>query len=418
MAEHGKPASDVHEGGSSSAIVIVVDVFAQWWRFITVCVLIAMLSSGIVAFLMTPQFKGTTSVFAAEKADLFSPLEGVTTLLNKMTPRGLAALGGNPELDRYSAILKSGRVMGEVIRKFDLVNVYHITSYPGENTVKQLLENIEFTTESEGTLTVTVYDEDPQRAADMANYFIEQLNATNAALQVVNARGNRVFIEERYQKNIADLAAAEDSLKVFQKKFGLVAMPQQMDASIKAGAELMAQLAMKEVEVGVLSRTLSAENDVVVASRMEIAELKKKIEEMNRGNGPADGEMHILVPFRSIPDLGAEYVRKFRAVEVQYKIMQFLTPLYEQAKIEERRQTPSVIVLDRAYPAERKSRPKRSLIVLGGMFVGLFGSLGFVALSDRWKIERERDTPLFQSMNRLLGSLKTDLRGLLRRSTK
>jgi tyrosine-protein kinase Etk/Wzc len=275
-----------------------------------------------------------------------------------------------------------------------------------------------FTTESEGTLTVTVYDEDPQRAADMANYFIEQLNATNAALQVVNARGNRVFIEERYQKNIADLAAAEDSLKVFQKKFGLVAMPQQMDASIKAGAELMAQLAMKEVEVGVLSRTLSAENDVVVASRMEIAELKKKIEEMNRGTGPADGEMHILVPFRSIPDLGAEYVRKFRAVEVQYKIMQFLTPLYEQAKIEERRQTPSVIVLDRAYPAERKSRPKRSLIVLGGMFVGLFGSLGFVALSDRWKIERERNTPLFQSMNRLLGSLKTDVRGLLRRSTK
>jgi tyrosine-protein kinase Etk/Wzc len=151
---------------------------------------------------------------------------------------------------------------------------------------------------------------------------------------------------------------------------------------------------------------------------MEIAELKKKIEEMNRGTGPADGEMHILVPFRSIPDLGAEYIRKFRAVEVQYKIMQFLTPLYEQAKIEERRQTPSVIVLDRAYPAERKSRPKRSLIILGGMFVGLFGSLGFVALSDRWKIERERNTPLFQSMNRLLGSLKTDVRGLLRRSTK
>ncbi len=418
MSEHVKPASEDPELDSPSALIILVDVFARWWRFIVLCVLVATISSVVVAFLITPQFKSVTVVFPSEKADLFSPLEGVTTLLNRMSPRGLATLGGNPDLERYTAILKSGRVLGEVARKFDLVHVYHITSYPAENTGKQLLENIEFTTEAEGTLTVSVYDEDPQRAADMANYFIEQLNVANSELQVQNARGNRVFIEERYKKNLADLAAAEDSLKVFQKTYGVVAMPQQTDASVKAGAEFYAQLAMKEVQLAVLRRTLSPENEAVVGVQVEISELKRKLEEMSRGGSAGSGEVSFLVPFRSIPDLGQKYVRRLREVEIQYKILQFLTPLFEQAKIEERRQTPSVIVLDRAAPPERKSRPRRSLIVLGGMLVGILGSLGYLAISDRWKVEKERGTPLYQSVARLGNALKSDIRATLRRPTK
>jgi tyrosine-protein kinase Etk/Wzc len=418
MSEQVKQTSETHKETGPSALIIVVDVFARWWRFIAACVFVAMVASGIVAFLITPQFKGTTTVFPAEKADLFSPLEGVTQLFNTMKSRSIATLAGNPELDRYSAILKSGRVMSAVIEKFDLVHVYKITSYPAENTAKELAANVEMTTEAEGTLTVTVYDEDPHRAADMANYFIEQLNVINADLQVSNARGNREFIEERYKKNIVDLAAAEDSLKMFQKKFGVVAMPQQTDASIKAGAELSAQLAMKEVELAVLRRTLAPENDAVLAAQVEITELKKKIDEMNVGDKELNGNMRALVPLRSIPDLGAEYVRKFRNVEIQFKILQFLMPLYEQAKIEERRASPSVIVLDKAYPAERKSKPRRSLIILGGMFVGLLGSLGFVALADRWKVERDNETLLYRSLRKLSNALVTDVRKMLRRPAR
>jgi uncharacterized protein involved in exopolysaccharide biosynthesis len=65
-----------------------------------------------------------------------------------------------------------------------------------------------------------------------------------------------------------------------------------------------------------------------------------------------------------MPDLGGEYIRRFRGVEIQYKILQFITPLYEQAKVEEKRQTPSVLILDNAVPAERKAKPKVSLYTL------------------------------------------------------
>lgn len=74
--------------------------------------------------------------------------------------------------------------------------------------------------------------------------------------------------------------------------------------------------------------------------------------------------MNVFVPFSKMPDLGGEYIRRFREVEIQYKILQFITPLYEQAKVEEKRQTPSVLILDKAGPAERKSKPKISLYTL------------------------------------------------------
>jgi uncharacterized protein involved in exopolysaccharide biosynthesis len=52
--------------------------------------------------------------------------------------------------------------------------------------------------------------------------------------------------------------------------------------------------------------------------------------------------------------------------------------MYEQAKIEEVRNTPSVLVLDKAVPADRKAKPKASLYAL----VALVSStlLGFLII--------------------------------------
>jgi uncharacterized protein involved in exopolysaccharide biosynthesis len=60
-----------------------------------------------------------------------------------------------------------------------------------------------------------------------------------------------------------------------------------------------------------------------------------------------------------VPELGMELVRLTREVKVQEAIFTALTQQYEQAKIAEARDTPVVQVLDRAIPAERKSRPAR-----------------------------------------------------------
>ncbi len=410
-----------HDGlsptGTGSAIgVALLRMLLPWRKVVVAVVILGTMISAAVAFLLPQEFKATASVFPAERAELYGGMEGVSSLVRSLSPaKTLAGLGEDPELERYVAILKSSRVLGAVISRFDLVHVYDITSYPMEKTTKRLLDNIDISIESEGNLVITVYDEDPQRAADMANCFVDELNRTNAELLVQNARGNRSFIEERYQKNLRDLDAAAESLRVFQKHNGVIAMPEQAEATMKAGAELAGQLALKEVQMGILRRTRSADHPDVHALQIEIQELRRQIASMN-GNQPRAKEgVNLFVPFQSIPDLGAEYLRRSRDLEIQYKILQFLTPIYEQAKVEERRNTPSVIVLDRASPPERKARPKRLFIILGGMLVSFLAAIAGVVGRERWVAARNLDTEFYRITSRFLTTVAGDIRSLRKR---
>jgi uncharacterized protein involved in exopolysaccharide biosynthesis len=254
--------------------------------------------------------------------------------------------------------------------------VYDITNYPREKTIKELLSNVDFAMGDRGQLEISVYDRDPQRAADMTNYFVQVLNQINSELHVLNARSNREFIETRYIKNLVDLRAAEDSLKSFQIKYGVVALPQQLEASIKAMAEISAMLAEKEVELEVLRKSVEESHPSVVSMKVQITALRDKINELNKGTSDSEGRMKILVPFSLAPELGGKYVRLFREMEIQNKILEFVTPLYEQAKVEEKRETPSVIVLDSALVPERKAKPKASLYGVLAMVVSTLLALG------------------------------------------
>jgi tyrosine-protein kinase Etk/Wzc len=403
-------------GGTTpgSTLLDFLSVLTKYRKFVAPFILGTTLIVGVVALVVPKWYKSTASVFPAEKADLFGALEGVSSLMKSFSPgRALGALTGSSETDRYLVILKSERVLSAVIQKFDLVHVYDITKYPIEKTTKELLDNTEFIVEPEGNLTITVYDKDPQRAADMANYFVELLNEVNTELQVKNARGNKSFIEARYQKNMADLAAAEDSLKLFQQRRGVIAMPQQTEASIKAAAEMSAQLALKEVQAGVLRRTLAPDHPSVIAMQVETEELRHKLAQMDKGGLSSAGSMQVFVPFSKVPDWGMEYLRRYREVEIQYKILQFIVPMYEQAKVEERRETPSVIVLDHGYPAERKSKPKVWLYTLLAFVASTF--VAFVVVFVLELVTRlRREAP--DRYETLVSTLRHDWFGLRLRS--
>ena len=411
MSDRAPQSAESRDDGMvASTLVDFLEILTKHRKFISRFVLSVTVSTTLIAFLLPKWYSSTASVFPAEKAELFGALEGISSLARNFSPtRALSALGSNPEADRYMAILKSGTVIGAVIEKFRLDSVYDITSYKAEKTAKALLNNSEFTVEPEGNITITIYDRDPNRAADMANFFVEMLNKTNTELQVMNARGNRQFIEERYNKNLLDLAAAEDSLKGFQKKYGIVAMPEQTEASIKAMAEIAGQLALKEVQAGVLRRTQSPDNPSVVAAQIEIDEIRRQLSDINSGRSGLAGGMNVFVPFSKVPELGGEYVRRFREVEIQYKILQFITPLYEQAKVEEKRQTPSVLVLDKAAPAERKSKPKVTLYSLIALVASILVSFLLVLL---FEMQEKLKQTYPSRVNALVSTLRKDWFGI------
>jgi len=339
-------------------------VLYKWRRFIVINVLVITLIAVIVVLLLPVQYKATATVMAPRKSDIFGGLGALGQSVREFAPF-LRSLGGNqPPLFTYLAILNSRTAMERVVNKFNLIKVYGIKDSSMEKAVRKLRGNTDFEIDENGVLVINVYDEDRQRAADMANYFVDVLNEINIKLNIEEARNNRIVIERRYLQNLADLKSAEDTLKKFQEKYGIYYLPEQTKAAVEAAAELEARIIAEEIKLGILQRQLGEDASEVKTAKIQIEEMRKRLNQMKEGNNKLRNEMSLFVPFKNMPELGLQYLRLYRDYEIQNKLLEFIVPLYEQAKIEEQKNVPVVQVLDRAVPPERKARPFRTLIVL------------------------------------------------------
>jgi len=185
----------------------------------------------------------------------------------------------------------------------------------------------------------------------MANYFVQMLNETNSRMLAQNARANREFIGRRVESGKTDLRTAENSLKEFQEERGMIIIPEAGSGGMSAVAELYLMKAKKEIEIGILEHSVNKDSPLLHQARIELRELNRKVDQL--------------------PEVGIGSLRLYRDVYIQQKIMEFMIPLFEQAKVEEQRATPSVIVLDYAEIAERKAKPK----------ISLYGLVAFVVSS-------------------------------------
>lgn len=362
--------------GSTFFEFLIITVKYRWFLFWFVFTITA----GATAYaLLAPKwYKSTASVLPAEKNDLLSTLSGISSLAKGFSAsKGLAALtGGSTETDRYMAILMSATVTNDIIKKFDLRKEYDYEDDYYEKVVKEWQSNLELEIQDEGNLTITVYDKDPRKAADIANYMVEQLNEINTRLGVTNATANREFVEKRYLQNVADINNLEDGMRSFQEKYGVIAVPEQLEATVKSMSSIYVDLYKKEVEFNVLKQTYGVDHPVSTTAKIELNELQKKIDQLNAGTDKSQQDVKLLIPFKQAPELGNEYLKIYRNLEIQYKILEFVQPLYEQARVEEARNTPSVLVLDKAGPADRKAKPKgtiyASVAAVSSIIVGFF----------------------------------------------
>jgi uncharacterized protein involved in exopolysaccharide biosynthesis len=88
------------------------------------------------------------------------------------------------------------------------------------------------------------------------------------------------------------------------------------------------------------------------------------------------GEGDILVPTGRVPQAGLEYLRSLRDVKYHEALFELIAKQYEFARLDEAREASLIQVLDRAVPPDKKSRPRRALIVvLTGVVLGLLSAL-------------------------------------------
>ena len=276
---------------------------------------------------------------------------------------GLPGLQTTPT-DIFVAILKSRVMSDEVIKKFDLMSVYGERTL--QDTREELADRVRVAVSKEKVIKVTVEATDAQLAAEVANFYVAHLDRLNHTVTVSKASQNRAFIERRLVETKVGLVKGEEALRDFQTKNKTVAVEAQSKAMIEAAAMIQGQITAQEVQLEVLSSYLSQDNPELSRVRSSIEQLTKQLMLLESGKGgkgmlPGDRLHPAMI---TVPDLALQYGRLLRELKVQETLYALLTSQFEQAKITEARDTPTVQILDPAVPADKPSKPRLLLNIL------------------------------------------------------
>jgi len=317
---------------------------------------------------------------------------------------GLAAgLGGSSDL--YLGILKSRSVADAVILRMDLAT--ELKNNNPDLLRKAIAAMVKFQAGKDGIITVTADHKDPRRAAMLANTFVDELQRKSQQLNLTKAGTERQFLEKRLAVVKVDLKKAEEDLRAFQEKSSMFKADDQIKASIESIAKLQAQIVTIEVQLAAARQNLTDEAPEVRSMLASLAQLKKQLAVMTGVSGYGGG----IPSIGSAPAIGIEYVRKLREFKTQEAIHEQLARQFELAKLNEARDSSSLQVLDDAVVPSKKSKPKRSLIVILSTVTAFFCSIFLVFIKEYLAKLSPEDSAIMAEMK---GTLKGMLR--LRRS--
>ncbi|UFS69927.1 Wzz/FepE/Etk N-terminal domain-containing protein [Geomonas sp. RF6] len=315
---------------------------------------------------------------------------------------GLASLaggsmGGPTKGDLYLTMLSTDTVKDPIIDRFRLMQVYEARlrsdAYAAMNARAEISAG-----KKDGVITISYSDEDPKRAAAIANAYVEELGKLTTNLSMKGAGSSRGFLEQRLTAAKADLARADEALKGFQSKNKVVAVPEQAKASIEGVAQLQAQLAMQQVQLSSLQRQFADTSPEVKGVKAAIGTLKAQIARQEGG-----GALGSIPSIGSMPQMGQEYVRLMRELKIQEALVETLTKQYEMVKINSLKDTAPFQLLQMAKVPEKKSKPVRSRIVILSAAAGSFLSVVYVFLCASLTRVGEEDRQRLQRIGEALG---------------
>ncbi len=326
----------------------------------------------IFAFSLPLNYTATTS-FVPPGSN--SSMSSAAAMLGQLSSLGGTSLlgGAKSQGDLYVGILKSHTISRELVQRFDLQHVYKVKKVSQAEQIlgsKSLFES----GTKDPIVIISVTDHNPQRARDLANGYLQALQATSANLALSESSQRRLFFEQRLAKEKDDLANAEVELKQAQEKTGLIAPVGQTTVEIQTLAQLHAQITDRQVRLAALLHDETDENPDVLRMRSEISSLQGQVAQLENGAG----EGHFgRFSTAQVPELQLEYIRKARDVKYHEALFDIIAKQYEAARLDEAKDSP-LQVLDRAVVPDMKSGPPRSVIMAIGLLFGLAGGAVWV----------------------------------------
>jgi tyrosine-protein kinase Etk/Wzc len=318
-------------------------------------------------------------------ASLLPPHETQSTasmLMSQIAGTGLGSLASlaskdiglkNPN-DLYVGILQSRTLKDRLIARFSFQTVYEEKIL--SDARKKLEKHVSLESTKDGLIHISFEDRDPGRAAAVANAYIDELRNIMQHVAVTEAARRRVFFAQEVRQAQDNLARAEEAMKDTQQTTGVIQIDSQAKAVIEAIGRLHGQIAATEVELRAMRSFATDQNSEVVLTQENLSALKAQLAKLERqqSTNPADP----LLTFSKMPGAALTYVRRLRDVKYREAVFETLAKQFEAAKLDEAKDAAVI-------PPDRRSFPKRTLIIALTTGAALLGSILFSLASAAMK---------------------------------
>ncbi len=372
----------------------LVLLVVKWRKLFIVNFIIAVIISVSVALLLPVWYTSTTVIL---------PASGGSGSLPSFLPSDLAGVAANFGFELggdeiYETILTSRTLKENIITRFNLREVYRMDddAFP-EDVLLAFGTHLTVTTLENQSIAISMEDQDPQRAADMANACIGELDAIYSAITSETASKNRQFIEKRLSSINDTIKVIQETLLAFQLETGALHISEQMIATLTSAAEIKALQLSNEVKLNVLSESFGPDHPIITQLNTANTLLLRQY------NSILDGaESEVFIGLREYPELGQKYRNIYRDLIIQNKLLEFVYPQYENARIQEQRETSNVQILDVARVPNIKSRPPRRLIVMAAAVISFILTLMLILILNYWTELPVKNKDDWEKVNKIM----------------
>ena len=373
-------------------------IMAKHSRMIIYTSIMVTVLTYLLLFIRPNQYTATARLLPPQQnltlsAQLLSSLGGGVTPGISGPAGALGGIGGMASSllglktpgDLYVGMLTGNAISDRIIDRFHLRKIYK-TKYI-EDVRKNLGNFAKISTERKsGLIEIQVTDQDRQRAAEMANAFVEELDKLLNNLAVREASARLAFLEKERDQANQNLVRSEEALRTFAEQKSVIQIDTQTKGVLEYIARLRAEIDAKEVQIQVLRQQATPFNYDVKRLETEVSGLKEKLQTAEKEYDP-NCVGNVCLATSKVPALGLEYLRLYQEVKFRDSLYQLYSRMVELARLDIARNISIVQVVDQARPPEKRSntRVKWAFLAGGGTFFMMF----FVALG-REQLENVR----------------------------
>lgn len=376
------PAAEAHGAPVEVTLIEILIELARRKRLIATISGVVTVIGLIVSLILPVRYTAVTKLMPPQQTQ-----SAASMMMSQLVSSGagsLAAMAGtglglkSPN-DIYVGMLNSRPVADAIIGKFSLEKVYRDKDMTAAR--KDLADYTQVVSEKSGFISVSVTDRDRSRAAQIANEYTDQLRFLTRNIAVTEASQRRLFYEGQLKDAKEALIAAEMSFEQVQQSKGLVQLDAQAKAMIESLAALRAQVAAKEVELQALRSYSTDRNPEVEIADRELASLKDQVGRLEERNHSSDfGDLGL----EDVPGAGLDYVRADHEVKYRQALFDLLIKQYDAARLDEAKEAAIIQVVEPAIDPDRKSSPKRILIIAASLVAGFLIAC-LAALAQWWR---------------------------------